>query len=70
MDYLLNDDKETYDNGLSHPSVESEENERKVVDEILESRMIEYYCCDRFYGNEKLVCDNIKKLSTWVCDED
>ena len=70
MDYLLNDDKETYDNGLSHPSVESEEKERKVVDEILESRMIEYYCCDRFYGNEKLVCDNIKKLSSWVCDED
>jgi len=29
MDYLLNDDKETYDNGLSHPSVESEEKERK-----------------------------------------
>lgn len=70
MDYLLNDDKETYDNGLSHPSVESEENERKLADEITESKMIEYYCCDRFYGNEKLVCDNIKKLSSWVCDED
>jgi len=70
MDYLLNDDKETYDNGLSHPSVESEENERKLADEIIESSMIEYYCCDRFYGNEKLVCDNIKKLSSWVCDED
>lgn len=70
MDYLLNDDKETFDNGLSHPSVEFEDKERKEVDIIIENRMIEYYCCERFYGNEKLVCDNIKKLSSWVCDKD
>lgn len=70
MDYLLNDDKEIYNGELSQPNIDSEENERKISDEILESRMIEYYCCDRFYGNEKLVCDNIKKLSRWVCDED
>jgi hypothetical protein len=70
IDFILNDEKEVYDNGLSHPSVEFEEQERKVVDTILEERLIDYYCCGRFYGNEKLVCDNIKKLSSWVCDRD
>lgn len=70
MDFLLNDDREVYDNGLSHPSVESEEKERKEVDKILEERKIDYYCCDRFYGNEKLVCDNIKKLGSWISSRD
>jgi hypothetical protein len=68
MDFLLNDDREVYDNGLSHPSVESEEKERREADKIIEDRKIDYYCCDRFYGNEKLVCDNIKKLGSWLAD--
>jgi hypothetical protein len=70
MDFLLNDDREVYDNGLSHPSVESEEKERKEVDNIIEDRKIDYYCCDRFYGIEKLVCDNIKKLGSWISSRD
>jgi hypothetical protein len=70
IDFILSDEKEVYDNGLSHPSVEFEESERKIADEILENRLIDYYCCDRFYGNEKLVCDNIKKLGSWVCERD
>lgn len=67
IDFILNDEKETYDDGLSHPSVESEELQRKEVDDILERRA-EYECCNRFYGKEKLVCDNIKKLGSWISD--
>lgn len=70
MDYLLSDDKEVYDNGLSHPSIEFEEKERQVADDMLETRLIEYHCCDRFYGTEKLVCDTIKKLGVWLSDKD
>jgi len=69
MDFILND-KETYDNGLSHPSVEFEENERKEADRILQEKEIDYKCCERFYGNEKLVCDNIRKLGSWLGDYD
>ena len=29
-----------------------------------------YECCDRFYGKEKLVCENIKKLSSWLSSYD
>jgi len=68
IDFLLKDEKEVFDGGLSHPSVESEEKQRKEVDEILKERKIKYYCCNRFYGNEKLVCDNIKKLGSWISD--
>lgn len=68
MDFILNDDKEIYDNGLSHPSVEFEEGERKDVDKILEEKIISYHCCERFYGNEKLVCDTIRKLGSWLGD--
>tara|TARA_R110000803_G_scaffold172017_3_gene234924 strand:- start:571 stop:876 length:306 start_codon:yes stop_codon:yes gene_type:complete len=32
--------KETYDNGLSHPSVEFEEKERKEADRLLEEKII------------------------------
>ena len=67
MDFILND-KEIYDNGLSHPSVEFEENERKEADRILQEKEIDYQCCERFYGNEKLVCDNIRKLGSWLGD--
>jgi hypothetical protein len=70
MDFLLNDDREVYDNGLSHPSVESEEQEKKDADKIIEGRKIDYYCCNRFYGIEKLVCDNIKKLGSWIPSRD
>lgn len=70
MDYLLNDEKEVYDNGLNHPSLEFEEKETQDSDEILETRLIEYYCCDRFYGTEKLVCDTIKKLGPWLSDKE
>ena len=69
MDFILNDN-ETYDNGLSHPSVEFEENERKEADRILQEKEIDYKCCERFYGNEKLVCDNIRKLGSWLGDYD
>ena len=30
IDFILSDEKEVYDNGLSHPSVEFENQERKV----------------------------------------
>jgi len=70
IDFILSDEKEVYDNGLSHPSVEFEESERKEADKILEERLIDYYCCGRFYGNEKLVCDNIQKLGSWLCERD
>jgi Holliday junction resolvase-like predicted endonuclease len=70
MDFLLGDQNETFDNGLSHPSVEFENNERKIADEIIENRLIEYHCCERFYGVEKLVCDNFKKLGSWISDRD
>jgi|TARA_Y100000389_G_scaffold60795_1_gene56918 hypothetical protein len=69
MDFILND-VETYDNGLSHPSVEFEENERKEADRITMEKEIDYKCCERFYGNEKLVCDNIRKLGSWLGDYD
>ena len=69
MDFILND-KETYDNGLSHPSVGFEENERKEADRITMEKEIDYKCCERFYGNEKLVCDNIRKLGSWLGDYD
>ncbi len=67
-DFILNDGKEVNDNDLNHPSVESEQKERDNADKIIFERMIEYYCCDRFYGKEKLVCDNIKKLGSWISD--
>ena len=67
IDFLLSEEK--YD-GLTHPSVESEQKERDEVDKILEERSHVYNCCDRFYGNEKLVCDNIKKLGSWVSSRD
>ena len=67
MDFILSD-REIYDKGLSHPSVEFEENERKEVDRILQEKEIDYKCCERFYGNEKLVCDNIRKLGGWLGD--
>jgi len=65
MDYILSDDKPE---GLTHPSVESEQKERDEADKIMEEREADYYCCDRFYGNEKLVCDRIKKLGSWLGD--
>ena len=51
-------------------SVEFEENERKEADRITMEKEIDYKCCERFYGNEKLVCDNIRKLGSWLGDYD
>ena len=31
---------------------------------------LKYYCCDRFYGKEKLLCNKIEKLTYWLCDRD
>ena len=31
MDFLLSGESETFDNGLSHPSVEFENNERRIA---------------------------------------
>lgn len=69
IDFLLNS-TEVYDGGLSYPSVETEEKERKLADKIVEEKTIEYQCCHRFYGNERLVCDNIRKLGKWLGDRD
>jgi hypothetical protein len=69
IDFLLNS-TEVYDGGLSHPSVESEEKQRQLADKIVEEKTIDYQCCHRFYGEERLVCDNIRKLGKWLGDRD
>jgi hypothetical protein len=68
IDFMLSEEK--YDDGLSHPSVETEKRERDEADKLIEDRFIEYHCCDRFYGNEKYVCDTINKLGSWIGDRD
>ena len=42
----------------------------KKPEEKINDEDIVYNCCDRFYGKEKLVCDNIKKLYNWVINRD
>ena len=74
MDFILND-KETYDNGLSHPSVEFEENERKEADKILleqevDDRPKKYDVCRRFSSNEMEVCKKIHRNGPWLKDRD
>lgn len=74
MDFILND-KETYDNGLSHPSVEFEKNERKEADKILleqevDDRPKKYDVCRRFSSNEMEVCKKIHRNGPWLKDRD
>jgi len=74
MDFILND-KETYDNGLSHPSVEFEDNERKEADRILleeeaDDRPKKYDVCRRFSSNEMEVCKKIHRNGPWLKDRD
>ncbi len=74
MDFILND-KETYDNGLSHPSVEFEENERKEADKILLEQEVDdkpkkYNVCGRFSSNEMEVCKKIHRNGPWLKDRD
>ena len=40
-----------------------------ISDESIEQtkkERLKYYCCDRFYGKEKLLCNNIEKLTYWL----
>ena len=67
IDFILSEEK--YD-GLTHPSVESENKERDEADKIIENRYIEYRCCDRFYGTEKHVCDTMNKMGSWIANRD
>ena len=74
MDFIVND-KETYDNGLSHPSVEFEKNERKEADKILleqevDDRPKKYDVCRRFSSNEMEVCKKIHRNGPWLKDRD
>lgn len=42
-----------------------------ISDESIEQtkkERLKYYCCDRFYGKEKLLCNNIEKLTYWLSD--
>ena len=74
MDFILND-KETYDLGLNHPSVEFEKIERDEADRIIleeeaDSIPKKYDVCRRFSSNEMGVCKKIHRNGPWLKDRD